>query len=207
MIEIQQTIERFLKACTEPVLCEPGEESLLITADNFVLESRNGFLSLQAWDDRRNLVRRVTGIEDESHGKLVLRIERFAKRSGTLSLVDLRRTAGQNLELRSTRLEFRELFRRFLRRQFPAHKIAELTTEADLEHWDAEGAGSTFRKYYSEYHDLALSYGLDPAVKPTKLDISETVRWLGYKPSYSLANLLSELAAYGDTGPPQLVEA
>jgi hypothetical protein len=134
VIEIQQTIERFLHACTEPVLCEPGEESLVITADNFVLESRNGVLSLQAWDDRRNLVRRVTGIEDESHGKLVLRIERFAKRSGTLSLVDLRRTAGQNLELRSTRLEFRELFRRFLRRQFPAHKIAELTTEADLEH-------------------------------------------------------------------------
>jgi hypothetical protein len=27
---------------------------------------------------------------------------------------------------------------------------------------------------------------------------------LGYKPSYSLATLLSELAAYGDRGPPQL---
>jgi hypothetical protein len=116
------------------VLCEPGEESLVITADNFVLESRNGALSLQVWDDRRNLVRRVTGIEDESRGKLVLRIERFGKRSGTLSLIDLRRTAGQNLDLKSTRLEFRELFRRFLRRQFPVYKIAELTTEADLEH-------------------------------------------------------------------------
>ena len=77
-------------------------------------------------------------------------------------------------------------------------------TDADLDHWDAEGPGSTFRKYYSEYYDLALSYGLDPALKPTKLDISETVRWLGYKPSYSLATLLSELAAYGDRGPPQL---
>jgi hypothetical protein len=44
-------------------------------------------------------------------------------------------------------------------------------------------------------------------LKPTKLDISETVRWLGYKPSYSLANLLSELAAYGDRGPPQLAQA
>ena len=76
-------------------------------------------------------------------------------------------------------------------------------TDADLDHWDAEGPGSTFRKYYSEYYDLALSYGLDPALKPNKLDISETARWLGYKPSYSLANLLSELAAYGDTGPPR----
>ena len=80
-------------------------------------------------------------------------------------------------------------------------------TEADLSRWDAEGPGSTFRKYYPEYYDLALSYGLDPALKPTRLDISETVRWLGYKPSYSLANLLSELAAYGDNGPPQPVEA
>src|SRR5229473_6915836 len=77
-------------------------------------------------------------------------------------------------------------------------------TDADLDHWDAGGAGSTFKKYYAEYYDLALSFGLDPALKPTKLDISETVRWLGYKPSYSLANLLSELAAYGDSGPPQL---
>jgi hypothetical protein len=77
-------------------------------------------------------------------------------------------------------------------------------TDADLDHWDAEGPGFTFRKYYPEYYDLALSYGLDPALKPTRLDISETVRCLGYKPSYSLANLLSELAAYGDSGPPQL---
>jgi nucleoside-diphosphate-sugar epimerase len=79
-------------------------------------------------------------------------------------------------------------------------------TDADLDHWDADGAGSTFRKYYPEYYDLALSYGLDPALKPTRLDISETVRWLGYKPSYSLANLLSELSAYGDSGPPQLTQ-
>ena len=79
-------------------------------------------------------------------------------------------------------------------------------TDVDLDHWDAEGPGSTFRKYYPEYHDLALSYGLDPALKPTKLDISETVRWLGYKPAYSLANLLSELAAFGDSGPPHLTE-
>jgi nucleoside-diphosphate-sugar epimerase len=79
-------------------------------------------------------------------------------------------------------------------------------TDADLDHWDAEGPGSTFRKYYPGYHDLALSYGLDPALKPAKLDISETVRWLGYKPAYSLANLLSELAAFGDSGPPHLTE-
>jgi len=77
-------------------------------------------------------------------------------------------------------------------------------TDADLAHWDADGPGSTFRKYYSEYYDLTLSYRLDPSLRPTKLDISETVRWLGYQPSYSLATLLAELAAYGESGPPHL---
>ncbi|MGA8381679.1 MAG: NAD(P)-dependent oxidoreductase, partial [Stellaceae bacterium] len=80
-------------------------------------------------------------------------------------------------------------------------------TDADLADWDAEGPGSTFKKYYPEYYDLALSHGLDPASKPTRLDISETVRWLDYKPSYSLASLLSELGAYGDSSPPRLGEA
>jgi nucleoside-diphosphate-sugar epimerase len=80
-------------------------------------------------------------------------------------------------------------------------------TDADLAEWDAEGPGSTFRKYYPEYYDLAVSLGLDPVVKPTRLDISETVRWLGYRPTFSLANLLSEIAAYGDSGPPRPTEA
>ncbi len=80
-------------------------------------------------------------------------------------------------------------------------------TDADLADWDADGPGSTFRKYYPEYYDLVLSDGLDPALKPTRLDISETVRWLGYRPTFSLASLLSELAAYGDSGPPQPTSA
>ena len=73
----------------------------------------------------------------------------------------------------------------------------------DLAHWDADGAGSTFRKYFPEYYDLALSHGLDPALKPNKLDISETERWLGYKTSFGMAHLLAELAEYGDKGPPR----
>ena len=93
------------------------------------------------------------------------------------------------------------------RREFDQQLVLTLDsayeyTYADLDHWDAEGPGSTFRKYYPGYYDLALSYGLDPALRPKKLDISETVRCLGYKPAYSLANLLSELAAFGDSGPP-----
>lgn len=76
-------------------------------------------------------------------------------------------------------------------------------TDADLEHWDADGPGSTFRRHYPDHYDLALSYGLDPAAKPFRLDIDETERWLGYSPTYSLGSLLSELARFGDAGPPR----
>lgn len=134
MNEVGQIIERFVKSSAEPVLIEAGEEAFAISDANFLLESRNGVVSLQAWDQRRNVVRRVTGIERQSRGRLVLRIERFAKRSGTLELVDLKHPAGANATLHGARLEFQQRFQRFLRRQFPTYKIAELSTECDLEH-------------------------------------------------------------------------
>jgi nucleoside-diphosphate-sugar epimerase len=80
-------------------------------------------------------------------------------------------------------------------------------TDAELERWDEDGPGSTFRKHYEKYYDVAVAHGLDPALKPTRLDISETVRRLGYEPSYSLGNLLAELAEFGDRGPPRSYHA
>jgi hypothetical protein len=134
LIELRQTIESFLLACRQPALSEPGEETLALSAANFALETRGSALSLQAWDDRRNLVRRVTGIERQTRGKLVLKIERFAKRPGTLALIDLAQPSGQDVALHTRRLEFRDRFRLFLRRQFPGFQLAALTTEPDLEH-------------------------------------------------------------------------
>jgi len=75
-------------------------------------------------------------------------------------------------------------------------------TPQDLENWDAEGTGSSFRKYYADYEKLALRYGLDPALKPDVFDIELTRHWLGYEPTYSFTNLLQELAEYGEKGPP-----
>jgi hypothetical protein len=75
-------------------------------------------------------------------------------------------------------------------------------SDADLIEWDQAGPGSTFRKVYAQYYDLAIRYGLNPAEKPEKKDISDTWRWLGYEPQYSLRNLLAELEQYGLDGPP-----
>jgi hypothetical protein len=99
-----------------------------------VVDVRGKYAQLQAWDSKRNLVRRVSAIERQAPGKLVLKVTRFGKLQGTLELIDRRRAVRDNVPLRSARLGFREQFRLFLRRQFPSYKLAELTTEADLEH-------------------------------------------------------------------------
>lgn len=76
-------------------------------------------------------------------------------------------------------------------------------TDDDLANWDEAGEGSTFAHYYPHYVDLVERYGLKPALKPVKLDISDTQHWLGYQPSFGLRDLLRELATYGENGPPR----
>jgi len=74
-------------------------------------------------------------------------------------------------------------------------------TPDDLEQWDAEGAGTSFQKYYSTYTDIALKFGLDPAQKPETFDNEPTRKVLGYQPTYSFLNLLQELKESGEKGP------
>ncbi|OGT49050.1 MAG: hypothetical protein A3E82_01370 [Gammaproteobacteria bacterium RIFCSPHIGHO2_12_FULL_38_11] len=69
-------------------------------------------------------------------------------------------------------------------------------TEADLKNWDKSGAGTTFKKHYESYYDLAIKYNLDPAAKPKIHDIASTRTWLGYEPQYNLTNALKDLLRY-----------
>ena len=75
-------------------------------------------------------------------------------------------------------------------------------TAADLDAWDADGPGSTFERVYPGKSALVRAHGLDPAQAPSVYDMSETRRWLGYEPAFSLRNLLDELESYGEAGPP-----
>lgn len=130
--EARAAIERFLAASTDPQFIEPGEDPVPLAAGNHSLEWRSGYLTLEVWTDTRNLARRVTGVASEQRGRLDLEIERFAKRTGTASLVDAGAAAA--ITKRTTRATYRESFRRSLLRQFPGWRLAELTTEPDLEH-------------------------------------------------------------------------
>ena len=75
-------------------------------------------------------------------------------------------------------------------------------TAADLAAWNAEGPGSTFKRYYAPYEALARRYGLPLEAKPWCYDIAETQHWLWYVPRYSLRQALEELLRYGPDGPP-----
>ncbi len=125
-------IERFLDASKNIIVVEDGDEPIAMTGDNHSLAWRSGYLTFEVWNDDRNLSRRITGIAGETRSRLDLTIERFGKRLGKLALVDSK--AVQDISRRTSRLTYREVFRRALMRQFPGWRVAELSTEADLEH-------------------------------------------------------------------------
>ena len=131
--DTQAAIERFLKSSRRPALLEPGEPLLPLEADNYTIQLRSSRLTLQAWDQTRNLVRRVTGVAHEARGRLELVVEQFARKEGRLFLVDLARPSSQDFQRRSERLIFRERFRQFLTRQFPDWTLAEISAEPNLE--------------------------------------------------------------------------
>lgn len=130
--EARLAIERFLNSSKEPAFIEDGEEPLPLVDNRYAVVWRSGYLMFEAWNDTRNFARRVTGIVTDRPGRLELAIERFGKRTGTILLVDRRRQ--QMLDLRTARNTFREQMRRSLARQFPGWRVAELSSDPDLEH-------------------------------------------------------------------------
>jgi hypothetical protein len=172
MESVLRAIETFVAGSLEPVVLEPGETAIAMVKDQYALEQRGQRLTLQVWDDQRNWVRRILRVEQQSRGRMMLAVEKFARREGTIELIDRARPATQALQRKGSRTVFRERLRLFLSREFPEWKIAELTSEANLEHslspaypraflrrgsvgWAVIGAGS-------EVDDVAgcLAFGL-----------------------------------------------
>ena len=132
--EIHAEIKRFLETSRMPAVLDPGEDPIPIAPDNFRLELRGQSVSLEVWSETRNLVRRVAGIQASHRARLQLIVERFGARTGRLELVDLAHPGSRDVSRHGVRLKYRERFRRSLLRQFPGWRIAELSTEPDLQH-------------------------------------------------------------------------
>jgi hypothetical protein len=134
MFPAREAIDSFVRSARRPALLEPGEPILPITPDTFLSEQHSAHVLLQAWDETRNIVRRVTGIREQSRGKLALTVRKFANREGELILIDLAVPAKREWNRRGQKLVFRERFREFLQREYGASHILEISAEADLEH-------------------------------------------------------------------------
>jgi hypothetical protein len=134
MDSVRQAIETFVASSLEPAVLEPGEPFIPIKKDHYAIEQRGQRLTIQVWDDDRNLVRRILRIEQQQRGRLTLAVEKFARREGLIDLIDRARPTTHELQRKSSRTVFRERLRRILSREFPEWKIAELSSEPDLEH-------------------------------------------------------------------------
>lgn len=165
-------IRGFIAACAQPALLEPGEAPIPLADDSHAIELRNGRLTIEAWDERHNLLRRITGVRARRPGRLELEISRLGDRRGRLLLLDQRRPSSEAACRQGGRRQFRERFRRFLSRQFPGWRIERLSTEPDLQHtfsplyprallrqgvraWAAIGAPAD-----ASLSDTALAFGL-----------------------------------------------
>jgi hypothetical protein len=129
-----EAIGSFVRSARQPALLEPGEPLLSFTPETFHFEQQASHVLVQAWDETRNIVRRVTAVKEESRGKLSLTVRKFANREGELLLVDLAAPAKREWSRRGEKLLFRERFRQFLQREFLDWEISSLSAEPDLEH-------------------------------------------------------------------------
>ena len=132
--EASLAIERFLKASHQPILIEPGDDPMPIVTGAFAVTERPSSVTIECWNDQRNLSRRVTSVRLERPGRLELAVEHFGGRTGALTLVDLDRTTHATAARKGSRLKYRERFRQSLHRQFPDWRLVELSTEQDLQH-------------------------------------------------------------------------
>src|SRR4029077_1770104 len=130
--EAYLAIERFLKASQKPVLIEPGEDPYPLASDTFAVSQRASSVTIECWDEKRTLVRRVASVRLERPGRLELHVEHFGGRTGALTLVDLDRETHRDAARKGARLKYRERFRQSLHRQFPDWRVVELSTEQDL---------------------------------------------------------------------------
>jgi len=131
--QLQEAIEDFIQRARRPCLCEPGEPPIALTPASFQMGPSGSGLLLEAWDEKHNLSRRVTGLETRpERGRLMLKIERFGKKAGTLALIDQAEATQFPAGVRHRRQEFQQRFARFLRRQFPVYSLDELSTSPDL---------------------------------------------------------------------------
>ena len=134
MDSVRQAIETFVSGSLAPAVLEPGEPLIPIVKDHYALEQRGQRLThpglgRPAQPGPAHPAHRATEAwADDSGGREVRPTRRIDRPDRP------RAPATQEFQRKSSRMVFRERLRLFLSREFPDWKIAEVTSEANLEH-------------------------------------------------------------------------
>jgi len=133
MSDLRTVIEAFVGAAIQPAMLDPGEAPLPLLRDQWSLSEWNGRLVLQAWDQQRNLVRKVVGLKEQKRDRLCLITEHFRKPEAELQIADLAAPIGTELSRKAFRTAFCERFRLMLAREWPEWQVVDLSADANLE--------------------------------------------------------------------------
>lgn len=130
---VRGAVERFVAGAESPAVLDPGEEPIPLVTGRWSLSEWSGRLVLEAWDERRNLVRKISRVKAERRDRLELVSERFPKTEAELQIADLAAPHGVELQRRTSRAAFRERFQLLLAREWPGWLLVDLSVEANLE--------------------------------------------------------------------------
>ena len=192
-----EIIAAFLAGAKEPAIVEPGQEPIPLTPGCYHVEGTTDRVYLEAWTRDRTLSRRITGVLAVKRGLVQLSTERFGKRAGVLELIDLAAPKAQQATRKATRQTYREQFRRSLLRQFPGWRVAELSTEADLEHSLSPAyPRALLRKGTSAY----AAIGCPPDAQDVDGVLTFGLIWLDYLRKRETKSAVSGLAVFVPEG-------
>jgi hypothetical protein len=190
-IGLQGVIESFVAAAVQPAMLDPGEEPLLLLADQWSMSEWNGRLVLQAWDQRRNLVRKIVGVKEQRRDRLCLITERFRKAQAELQIADLAAPSGRELGRRTSRMAFCERFQLMLAREWPEWQIVEISSDANLE----ASLSTSYTRAFLRLGSSGVAAMAAPPDAPACAGIVATgLIWLDYlrrrEPACSIGQLL-----------------
>ncbi len=132
LAQLTRELQNFLAASTDAVVLEDGAATFDLREARYSVSEQHGKVLLHLWSQERNVVRRVLDVE-RNNDLLVLTVVRFGQaRPARLEICrnrDRRTSAAKN----TARARYQSLFARLIEREFPAYKLARLTSSTDLE--------------------------------------------------------------------------
>src|SRR5580658_2436957 len=178
-------------------MLDPGEEPLALITDQWSVSEWNGRLVLQAWDQRRNLVRKITGLKEQRRDRLCLITERFRNSQAELQIADLAAPNGRELGRKTSRIAFCERFYLMLAREWPEWQIAEISSDANLE----ESLSTSYARAFLRLGSSGIAVMAAPPEAPACAGIVATgLIWLDYLRRREKACSIGRLLLYVPLG-------